>query len=389
MAVNLTRKELYDLVWSKPRSEIAHELGVSDVYLGKLCRDMNVPAPARGYWANLAGTRRRRKYDKPPLSYTLAERIEEDHASVWAAASNFDPKQLDQPVPPPPVMPCSLEESLRRYRLLVDQAPMPKATRGLHPIAQKVAAEDERRAKLRTPFSWEKPKFQSPEGKEHLQALNQVLWMLTDLGLKPKSSGYRNIGMWIAGGGYSRNFELTRRESESSDGRRANKRGSTGYDFWLDAQGWERQNKKPALSFPTFTRAALRSIACLFIENWEKGFREAVNRTYEWHVHERERIIEQAEAARQRERERVAAELQVLLDSRQKLMEQAISNAARSDGIRSLVQALDQRIGAHKDEVPGFDRWRAWALAQADAADPRARSLGHLNEWFEKFRLDR
>jgi hypothetical protein len=49
----LTRSELYDLVWSKPLSKLAPELGVSDVGLAKLCKRHNVPTPARGYWAKL------------------------------------------------------------------------------------------------------------------------------------------------------------------------------------------------------------------------------------------------------------------------------------------------------------------------------------------------
>jgi len=78
MSPNLTRKALYELVWTKPRSQIAKELGVSDVWIGKMCRRQNVPAPPPGYWANLvAGSRRRRRYVKPPLPYTVVERIEE------------------------------------------------------------------------------------------------------------------------------------------------------------------------------------------------------------------------------------------------------------------------------------------------------------------------
>ncbi len=48
MPLKLTRKELYDLVWAKPRTEIAKQLEISDVRLGTLCREMNVPAPPRG-----------------------------------------------------------------------------------------------------------------------------------------------------------------------------------------------------------------------------------------------------------------------------------------------------------------------------------------------------
>jgi hypothetical protein len=34
----LSREELFALVWEQPTTEVARELGVSDVALGKLCR---------------------------------------------------------------------------------------------------------------------------------------------------------------------------------------------------------------------------------------------------------------------------------------------------------------------------------------------------------------
>ena len=54
MSGTLTRRKLYDLVWSKPRTTLAREMGVSDVWIGKQCRALNVPAPPPGYWASLA-----------------------------------------------------------------------------------------------------------------------------------------------------------------------------------------------------------------------------------------------------------------------------------------------------------------------------------------------
>lgn len=50
----MTREELYDLVWSNPVSTIAKDLGVSDVYLGRVCGSLEVPTPPRGYWRRLA-----------------------------------------------------------------------------------------------------------------------------------------------------------------------------------------------------------------------------------------------------------------------------------------------------------------------------------------------
>ncbi|MGH9553000.1 MAG: hypothetical protein ACRD3W_26715, partial [Terriglobales bacterium] len=344
MPLRLTRKELYDLVWAKPRSEIAKQLGVSDVRLGKLCNEMNVPAPCRGYWANLAGTRRRRRYEKPSLTYNLAERIEDDHAAVWALLPNFDPKSFGEPIPPPPVMP-NLEATLTRYKLLLGKTPIPKSTRGLHPITQKFLAEDERLAKLAKQYSWEKPKFRTPEGERLLQGLNQLLWMWSDLGLKPRSHGHRHIALWIRCGDYGRSFQVTRTDEEAAYGASVRKNRPPRFELWFDTQTWERGSKKPALIFQAFTRAVFRTIAFSVIEHWETEFRESVKRNYDWKVAERKGAIEQAEQARKRERQRKAAELKALLDSRQKLLENAITSVARSDKIRSLVRALDERIG--------------------------------------------
>jgi hypothetical protein len=49
--VELTRRALCDLVWSKPMTKIAEEFGISDVALKKACDRHRVPTPPRGYWA--------------------------------------------------------------------------------------------------------------------------------------------------------------------------------------------------------------------------------------------------------------------------------------------------------------------------------------------------
>jgi len=42
-----SREELFALVWERPSTEVAHELEISDVALGKLCRRLQVPKPPR------------------------------------------------------------------------------------------------------------------------------------------------------------------------------------------------------------------------------------------------------------------------------------------------------------------------------------------------------
>lgn len=69
---DITREELFALVWEKPTQEIAKEIGISDVAIGKLCTRLQVPKPPRGYWARVRSGQTPRR---PPL---LAFREEVD-----------------------------------------------------------------------------------------------------------------------------------------------------------------------------------------------------------------------------------------------------------------------------------------------------------------------
>ena len=53
----LSRQELYELVWNKPITKLAKEFGISDVGLAKTCRRHNIPLPQRGYWSKLQNQR--------------------------------------------------------------------------------------------------------------------------------------------------------------------------------------------------------------------------------------------------------------------------------------------------------------------------------------------
>ena len=54
MSLSFTRREFYDLVWSKPMIHLAKELGVSDVALHKICRKHDIPNSPLGWWAKKA-----------------------------------------------------------------------------------------------------------------------------------------------------------------------------------------------------------------------------------------------------------------------------------------------------------------------------------------------
>jgi len=54
----LTRKKLYDLVWSTPLSKLAKNYQTTDSELRKICKKYEIPLPKNGYWMKI-------QYGKP------------------------------------------------------------------------------------------------------------------------------------------------------------------------------------------------------------------------------------------------------------------------------------------------------------------------------------
>ena len=52
MSIRLIRRALYKRVWSTPRTTLAKDMGVSDVWIAKQCRALNVRAPRPGTGPN-------------------------------------------------------------------------------------------------------------------------------------------------------------------------------------------------------------------------------------------------------------------------------------------------------------------------------------------------
>ncbi len=73
MVHQLTRTELYDLVWSEPMTKIAQRFGISDAGLAKVCRRAGIPVPERGYWAK---SQHGKKVQRKPLPPTRSSELE-------------------------------------------------------------------------------------------------------------------------------------------------------------------------------------------------------------------------------------------------------------------------------------------------------------------------
>src|SRR3984957_19957975 len=81
----ISRKDLYELIWSEPTTTLAQRFGISDVGLAKVCRRSDIPAPPRGYWAKIAAGDSIQRPDLPERadlgSRAIIFRINRDHRS--------------------------------------------------------------------------------------------------------------------------------------------------------------------------------------------------------------------------------------------------------------------------------------------------------------------
>jgi hypothetical protein len=76
----LTRRDMYDKVWSQAMRKLAPEWGLSDVGLKKLCKRFEIPTPPVGYWAKLEhGKKVRKRHALCIGDYKTARFVHEDH----------------------------------------------------------------------------------------------------------------------------------------------------------------------------------------------------------------------------------------------------------------------------------------------------------------------
>ncbi|WP_108823545.1 hypothetical protein [Dysgonomonas sp. Marseille-P4361] len=96
--MKLSRKELYDLVWSEPMIALAKRFGLSDNGLRKHCKSMNIPTPPVGYWSKL-------EHGKPVKKTPLSENYE-------GKKTNVNLKEVDQTQTPDEIV--DLEPEINR-----------------------------------------------------------------------------------------------------------------------------------------------------------------------------------------------------------------------------------------------------------------------------------
>lgn len=187
-SATLTRKELYELIWSKPMTKVANDFEVSDVWLGKVCKEANIPRPPVGYWQKLAAGKKPSR--KPlPLAKLLAgcDTIYiKRNTSLWNVPyeQRSDEEIVNAPAPTPPAFAESMDDFRARIESKIGQIVLPEKLVNIHPMIAKLIKEDERRVSEK---SWyREPLYQSSEGKKLLIALNCLYFNWSQRGAHPR-----------------------------------------------------------------------------------------------------------------------------------------------------------------------------------------------------------
>ena len=84
----LTRKELYDLVWSKPLIQLAKIYNISDNGLRKICKKYEIPLPKMGHWQKI-------QFGKKVTIEKLVPKVKWEKNKIVLADREFKEKEKD------------------------------------------------------------------------------------------------------------------------------------------------------------------------------------------------------------------------------------------------------------------------------------------------------
>lgn len=90
------REELYAEIWDQPATKVAAKYGISSVMLGKVCRQLQIPQPGRGYWAKKQFGRPVKKIPLPEAKdLPIVQRLKQATSETNPQPPNSTPEPTD------------------------------------------------------------------------------------------------------------------------------------------------------------------------------------------------------------------------------------------------------------------------------------------------------
>jgi hypothetical protein len=346
MAKRLSRKELYELVWSEPLKILAPRFSISDVALKKACARAEVPTPGLGHWAKKAA-------GKSMLAVTLPERPPgmDDEVLIGAGHgywhSGWNEEELLAPLPPPPEFEEPIERVRERIAKTVGKLTVPREVRIWHPTLDKLLKEDEQRRERQRagsfPSSWDAPRFDTPFERRRLRVLNTLVLAAGTMNGKPSISDHEGRSIHLSF--HQRHVAIHVDRPKRTRGRvhAANSADADETKLSLSIlMSPHSENIRMAWQDDEQGKLETRitEIAVEIILTAELQYREGTVRSYEWRV-QRKAELEEEERERKRQAERAERERQKRLE--QARIDRLLKSAAafqQAGAIRKYVEAI-------------------------------------------------
>jgi len=365
MAERLSRKTLYDLVWSEPMKTLSARFGVSDVGLKKACARATIPTPDRGYWA-------KRDAGKETLQAALPARPPgmDDEVSVAGGRNRYHgswtEEDLVRPIGAPPEFSEPIETVRARIVEVLGHVTVPHKVQNWHPAIERLLKDDEKRREKQLaspyPMSWNNPLFETSFERRRLRILNSLFFAVAKM--NGRSSVHRE-GRDIRISFFQQHFQLA---LDSPKTRRGQVLRTTGepndtrlclsiLKSWGSVEAlvsWQDDDSHKLEMHMT-------DIAVQLILTAEIRYREGALHQYQWRV---ERKAELEEEERQNKLEAERAE-----KARQKRIEQGRINRLLRDAaafqqaaeIRKYVAAIQQTQARDRaSSADEFEQWSKW-----------------------------
>ena len=397
MTKNISREALYELIWSKPMTHVAKDLGISDVMLGKMCKEQLVPKPPRGYWANLGSDKKRVVYVRPKLPDLFQKKndfnqwvLDDYKLRESLRTDKFDPDDLSDPVrePPPPFME-TLPQFRERMSGVMPVLPNMEALKVMHPLIRTFNEADLQLEEAHKKDRWApSPQFRTLQGRQQLRLFNVFVSCFQVLGFEPSVRGRKYLVFSARVFDQPKKFNvfLKNYNPSAAEMRRFKTTKRTTYCFAWTEDDEEVTRSKNYYEFEELSAETVKTVVLDLLVKREEGYRRSVFFEHSYNVRARNEAIEMKQRRADKLVElREQAEVQ-LIETRTKLLKQAIERMQYADQIRNLINAVKEK-SSNQVVSKELDRWAAWAVEQAEAIDPRAQSLDNTKAWIQNFRL--
>ena len=391
MGRSLSRDELYEAVWAKPRTELAKDFGVSDVAIAKQCKRARIPMPAAGYWAKLQHGKAAPRTALPlrfPGQPAIVAIGESEDAVLWR---RFDPSEAIVE----PVFREDIDVQVAAAMAIVGRVKACRDVSTPHTaLARVLASEAQRRAKFEE-HGWnsDRPRFDDVVHQRQLRIFNSLACALWHLSV---SSEVFDNKEWILGKGEIHQLRLRMHfggaileiaflspEAASTDARRT-RRPLPG----MALQTVTRSEGVPAKTWADKgaikLEGQLGEIVAALLRDAEEFMRRAAWHRHSWLLEQRQMHFDKLAAEREElERHRLAEVAARKAKIRDSIITLAADQRVAQD-IRAMVDRLRARHSGEGSASARFSAWCQEALALADQLDPMKRSIEEIFGDFDR-----